>query len=46
MDLDIVRDLANRNVVLAGLDLSESLDARERRAGLHAVDRALRDFRD
>lgn len=46
MDLDIVRDLANRNVLLAGLDLAESLDARERRAGLDAVDRALRDFRD
>lgn len=45
MDLGIVRDLANRGVVLAALDLAESLDVRERRAGLEALDRALEGFR-
>jgi hypothetical protein len=45
MDLGIVRGLANRSVVLAGLDLAESLDTRERRAGLDALDRALEAFR-
>jgi hypothetical protein len=45
MDLGLVRDLANRRTVLAGLDLAESLDPRERRAGLDAIDRALDDFR-
>lgn len=43
--LDLVRDLAGRGVVLAALDLAESLDVRERRAGLEALDRALEDFR-
>lgn len=46
MDLDVVRDLAGRGEVLAALDLAESLDVRERRAGLVALDRALEDFRD
>lgn len=41
MDLGIVRDLANRGVVLAALDLAESLDVRERRAGRDALERAL-----
>lgn len=45
MDLDIVRDLANRSVVLAALDLAESLDARERRAGRDALNRGLEAFR-
>ncbi|GAB3866637.1 hypothetical protein GCM10028801_39200 [Nocardioides maradonensis] len=43
--LDLVRDLAGRGVVLAALDLAESLDVRERRAGLEALDQALEDFR-
>lgn len=46
MDLDTVRDLAQRGVVLAALDLAESLDVRERRAGLEALDNALGSFRD
>lgn len=45
MDLDVVRDLSKRSVVLAALDLAESLDVRERRAGLDALDRALESFR-
>lgn len=45
MSLDVVRDLANRGAVLAALDLAESLDARERRAGRDALDRALEGFR-
>ncbi len=45
MDLDVVRDLAGRDVVLAALDLAESLDVRERRAGLDGLDSALEDFR-
>lgn len=45
MDLDAVRDLGKRSVVLAALDLAESLDVRERRAGLDALDRALEEFR-
>ncbi len=45
MDLDAVRDLSKRSVVLAALDLAESLDVRERRAGLDALDRALESFR-
>lgn len=44
MDLDLVRDLADRGVVVAALDLAESLDVRERRAGLDALDRALESF--
>lgn len=45
MDLAVVRDLARRSTVLAALDLAESLDVRERRAGLDAVGRALKAFR-
>jgi len=43
--LDLVRDLAGRRAVLAALDLAESLNVRERRAGLLALDQALEDFR-
>lgn len=46
MDLDRVRDLSKRSVVLAAMDLAESLDVRERRAGLEAIERALEAFRD
>ncbi len=42
MDLDVVRDLSKRAIVLAALDLAESLDVRERRAGLDALGGALR----
>lgn len=45
MDLDVVRDLSKRSIVLAAVDLAESLDVRERRAGLDHLDRALDDFR-
>ena len=45
VDLSLIRDLAGRGVVLAALDLAESLDVRERRAGLHALERVLDDFR-
>ncbi|MFD0807764.1 hypothetical protein ACFQ0K_16855 [Nocardioides caeni] len=45
MDLDLVRDLVGASDVLAALDLAESLDVRERRAGLDALDRALGEFR-
>jgi hypothetical protein len=45
MSLEDVRSLAERGVVLAALDLAESLDVRERRAGLDALDRALEEFR-
>jgi hypothetical protein len=45
MDLEVVRDLADRGVVLAALDLAESFDVREQRAGLDALDRALEEFR-
>ena len=45
MDLGTVRVLADRAVVLAALDLAESLDVRERRAGTDALDRALEAFR-
>jgi hypothetical protein len=45
MDLAVVRDLAQRSTVLAALDLAESLDVRERRAGLDALDRTLEQFR-
>ncbi|MGC3954831.1 MAG: hypothetical protein QM804_11415 [Propionicimonas sp.] len=45
MDLDVVRDLANQGVVLAALDLAESLDVRESRAGRAALDQALERFR-
>lgn len=41
MDLAVVADLAARSVVLSALDLAESLDVRESRIGLDALDRAL-----
>lgn len=43
-DLDIVRQLVTRSPVLAALDLAESLDVREQRAGLDALDAALREL--
>jgi hypothetical protein len=45
MGLDVVRALAERGIVLAALDLAASLDIRERRAGLGALDGALEEFR-
>lgn len=45
MDLDVVRELSSQDAVLAALDLAESLDVRERRAGLDALDRALEAIR-
>ncbi|MBZ2195570.1 hypothetical protein [Occultella gossypii] len=45
MDLDIVRDLCERSVLVAALDLAESLDVRERRAGLAALDGVLEGWR-
>jgi len=45
MDLEVVRDMSKRGVVLAALDLAESLDVRERRAGLNALDAALGSLR-
>ncbi|GAA4724404.1 hypothetical protein GCM10023216_12990 [Isoptericola chiayiensis] len=45
MDLGVVRELAEGDVVLAALDLAESLDVRERRAGQQALGRALERFR-
>jgi len=45
MDLDVVRVISGRGVVLAAMDLAESLDVRERRAGLDGLDHALADFR-
>ena len=44
MDLAVVAELA-QGIVLAALDLAESLDVRERRAGLDALDNALVGFR-
>lgn len=44
-DLAVVADLADRDIVLAALDLAESLDVRERRAGIDALDRTLERFR-
>jgi hypothetical protein len=46
MDLTVVRKLAETDVVLAALDLSESLDIRERHAGLDGLGRALERTRD
>jgi hypothetical protein len=43
MDLAVVQSLAG-GVVLAALDLAESLDVRERRAGLDGLDEALARF--
>lgn len=45
IDLDVVRTLSKRSAVLAALDLAESLDVRERHAGLNQLDRAMEDFR-
>ncbi len=45
MDLSVVRELAQRSVTLAALDLVESLDSREHRAGLIALEQALESFR-
>jgi len=45
MDRSTIQDLAEKDVVLAALDLAESLDDRERRAGLDALERALERLR-
>ena len=45
MPLDVVAELAGAGPVLAALDLAESLDVRERRAGLDALTSALDRFR-
>jgi hypothetical protein len=45
MDFDVVRDLVSGGDVLAALDLAESLDVRERRAGTDALDRVLGESR-
>lgn len=45
MNLRIVRYLTTQGVVLTALDLAESLDIRERRAGLDALETALEEFR-
>lgn len=45
MDLEVVADLARHGEVLAALDLAESLDIRERRAGVDALNAALKAFR-
>lgn len=45
-DIDIVRSLAGGGHVVAALDLAESTDPRERRAGLDALDAALHGLRD
>jgi hypothetical protein len=44
-DLSVIRELAGRGTVLAALDLAESLDIRERRAGVDGLDAALRALR-
>lgn len=44
MDITVIRELADSGMVLAALDLAESLDIRERRAGLDALDHALEAF--
>lgn len=46
MDLAVVADLAGRSPVLTALDLAESLDVRESRVGLDALDRALASLHD
>lgn len=46
MDLDVVRDLVSAGVVLAALGLAESLDVRECRAGMDALNRVLGQFGD
>ncbi|WP_377322539.1 hypothetical protein ACFJIY_24060 [Pimelobacter simplex] len=45
MELDVVRELVSGSDVLAALDLAESMDVRERRAGTDVLDRALSEFR-
>ncbi|MFJ9315546.1 hypothetical protein ACIRN4_15240 [Pimelobacter simplex] len=45
MELDVVRELVSGSDVLAALDLAESMDVRERRAGTDGLDRALAEFR-
>jgi hypothetical protein len=45
MPLDVVADLAHASPVLAALDLAESLDVRERRAGVDTLTAALERFR-
>jgi hypothetical protein len=45
MDLDVVRNLVSAGDVPAALDLAESLDVRERRAGTDALARALAETR-
>jgi hypothetical protein len=45
MDIAVVAELADASLVLAALDLAESLDVRERRAGQAALDDALERFR-
>jgi excisionase family DNA binding protein len=45
MPLDVVAEVAHAGPVLAALDLAESLDVRERRAGVEALTRALERFR-
>lgn len=45
MDLSVVTELARSSMVLAALDLSESLDIRERSTGLAGLDEALKRFR-
>ena len=44
MDLAVIETLA-QGTVLAALDLAESLDVRERRVGVDALDDALARFR-
>lgn len=46
MELEAVREIVDHGIVTVALDLAESLDVRERRAGIGALGRALRDFRD
>jgi hypothetical protein len=45
MNPDVIRQLVERSPVLTALDLAESLDVRERRAGLDGLARALDAFR-
>lgn len=45
MDLDVVREISGAGTILAALDLAESLDVRERRTGLDALERSLDQFR-
>jgi hypothetical protein len=46
VDLAVVADLAERSLVLAALDLAESLDVRESRVGRDVLDRALASLHD